>query len=415
MPTPAHPNVIKPHQMTKTSHPSSVTSNGLLYGTLITLALLSGCSEDQVESEWSAIRGRFGTTINPDDLPKYSGQAKPSYVQRDNTAGNPIDDAQATLGRVLFYDPQLSIDNSVSCASCHQQQHAFSDLALSSDGVASGKTGRHSMRLINARFGDERRFFWDERAASLEDQVTRPIQDHLEMGFSGVDGRPDFAELVSKLKAVDYYPELFTMAFGDESISEVRMQLALAQFVRSIQSFDSRYDDGRSRVNADNQPFPGFTPQENSGKNLFLAPPQFDQQGVRVGGGAGCAGCHQPPEFSISAGTRNNGIIGRLGLSGTDLTNTRSPSLRDLLDLNGVPHGPMMHDGSLTDIGQVIDHYNAIPDQPGNTNIDPRLRPNGQPQRLNLTLEEKEALISFLKTLTGKSVYTDVRWSDPFQ
>lgn len=234
------------------------------------------------------------------------------------------------------------------------------------------------------------------------------------MGFSGVDGRPDFTAVPAKLKSVAYYPELFTLAFGDENITESRMKQALAQFVRSIQSFDSKFDNGRAQVNGDNQPFPNFTQQENAGKNIFLAPPQFDQQGMRIGGGAGCAGCHRPPEFSIDPASRNNGVTGRIGLSSADLTNTRSPSLRDMLDSSGTPHGPMMHDGSMTSLAQVIEHYNAIPDQTGNTNLDPKLRPSGSLQKLNLTVQEKDALVAFMKTLTGTSVYTAERWSDPF-
>jgi len=400
-----------------TLSPLSKTTTSFLVNCLLCIAAIvfTGCADDEKIPDLVAIQEKFGSRIDPDNLPDYASQVKPSYITRDNTRDNPINDAQATLGRVLFYDPQLSIDNSVSCASCHQQQHGFGDPLLASDGVAGGTTGRHSMRLINARFGDEPKFFWDERAITLENQVTRPIQDHSEMGFSGADGRPNLQALIDKLKDMAYYQELFKLAYGDESITEVRMQQSLAQFVRSIQSFDSRYDAGRASVNADNQPFPNFTQQENVGKNIFLAPPQFDNQGMRIGGGAGCAGCHRPPEFSIEPASRNNGIIGKIGISGTDLTNTRSPSLRDLTDSQGNPHGPMMHDGSMTTLAAVIEHYNAIPDQTGNTNLDPKLRPNGSLQKLNLTTQEKDALVAFMKTLSGKSVYTDEKWSDPFK
>jgi len=94
----------------------------------------------------------------------------------------------ATLGRVLFYDKQLSANGAIACASCHKQEFAFSDTAQQSVGLNGGLTGRHSMRLVNSRFADEVRFFWDERASSLEDQTTQPIQDHVEMGFSGENG-----------------------------------------------------------------------------------------------------------------------------------------------------------------------------------------------------------------------------------
>src|SRR5690606_28940623 len=179
----------------------------------------------------------------------------------------------ATLGRVLFYDNNLSVNNTIACASCHQQQFAFSDTARLSVGLDGGLTGRHSMRLVNARFSTEQKFFWNERAMSLEDQTTRPIQDHVEMGFSGQNGKPDLDSLIRKLEGIDYYERLFTLAFGTSEITEEKIQKALAQFIRSIQSFDSKFDAGRAMVNNDVVDFPNFTMQENMGKRLFLDPP----------------------------------------------------------------------------------------------------------------------------------------------
>ncbi|MEL6141115.1 MAG: cytochrome-c peroxidase, partial [Bacteroidota bacterium] len=194
--------------------------------------------------------------------------------------------------------------------------------------------------------------------------------------------------------------ELFTMAYGDAVITEERMQLALAQFVRSIQSFDSKYDIGRAQVNGNNGNFPNFTQAENRGKRLFE-------------GRAGCQRCHQAPEFSIDPNTLNNGVIGVAGQpAATDLTITRSPSLRDLVNPEGIPNGPMMHTGSFATLPSVIDHYDAIPGN--NPNLDRRLRMGGQPQNLNLTDQEKADLITFLQTLTGQAIYTAEQWSDPF-
>src|SRR5215213_4133468 len=102
------------------------------------------------------------------------------------------------------------------------------------------------MRLVNARFATEVRFFWDERATSLENQTTQPIQNHVEMGFSGTSGDPAFADLVTKLSAIQEYRVLFAATFGNSTITEDRVQKAMSQFVRSIQSFDSRYDAGRA-------------------------------------------------------------------------------------------------------------------------------------------------------------------------
>ncbi len=336
-------------------------------------------------------------------LAQYANQPKPAYITKSNTPGtNLITDAGATLGRVLFYDKRLSRNNTISCASCHRQAFAFSDPGLASTGVA-GSTPRHSTRLVNARFGTETHFFWDERALTLEAQTTQPIQNLIEMGFSGTSGDPALADLILRLSAISDYRTLFTIAFGSATIDETRIQRALAQFVRSIQSFDSRYDAGRAQT-GDNNPFPNFTAAENAGKTLFLnAPPQ---------GGAGCAGCHRPPEFDIDPGSLNNGVIGILGASGTDLTVTRSPSLRDMLGPGGTSNGPFMHNGALATPLQVVNHYNAIPAI--NSNLDPRLRPGGQPQNLNLSQTQKDNLVAFMLTLTGSSVYTTPKWSSPF-
>lgn len=331
-------------------------------------------------------------------LANYASQPVPSYVTHDNTPPeNPITDAGATLGRVLFYDVRLSRNNTISCSSCHDQSHAFSDANLASGGVA-GTTGRHSMRLINTRFAREKRFFWDERAPTLEHQTTQPIQDHVEMGFSGTGGDPDFATLIGKLSAIPEYRVLFSMVFGDASITEARIQKSIAQFVRSIQSFDSKYDAGRANAPDDLSNFENFTAQENAGKLQFMRSP--------AQGGAGCAACHVPPTFEIDPASGNNGVIGRIG-GGQDLTNTRAPSLRDLLGPGG-PNGPFMHDGSITGLGQITNHYRrAIPDNP---NLDPRLRRPALPFRNN----ELAPLRAFLHTLTGTSVYNDPKWSSPF-
>ncbi|MCH7228723.1 cytochrome-c peroxidase [Haloferula sp. A504] len=344
--------------------------------------------------------------VNP---ARYADQPVPDYINRDNTpADNPITDHGATLGRVLFYDKRLSRNDTISCASCHQQERAFSDLAVASTGVA-GTTGRHSMRLVNARFSAEEHFFWDERAPTLEAQTTQPIQDHVEMGFSGADGDPGFSDLVDKLEVIELYQVLFKAVYGDPAITEARIQNAIAQFVRSIQSFDSRYDEGRAAVGADGPPFPNFTASENNGKQLFLA-------GPGPGGGAGCAACHQPPAFDIAPNSGNNGVVGAIG-GGNDFTVTRSPSLRDLVGPGGTSNGGFMHTGEFATLEQVIAHYNAIPAVV--TGLDPRLtRPGGpggpQAQRLNLSGQQQADLAAFLRTLTGSAIYTDPKWSDPF-
>jgi cytochrome c peroxidase len=353
-------------------------------------------------------------SINPTALENYAAQGKPAYVIKDNTGASAITDKAATLGRVLFYDKNLSTNNTIACASCHKQEFAFGDTATTSLGVENGRTVRHSMRLINTRYAIESKFFWNERAASLEAQTTMPIVDHLEMGFSGQTGRGNITSLITKLNGIGYYKELFMLAYGDATITEARMQTALAQFVRSIQSFDSKYDVGRAQVANDGAPFPNFTIQENTGKNLFLTPPIFNGNSERIGGGFGCNGCHQAPEFDIDPNSRNNGFIGVIGSNQTDLDNTRSPSLRDILNAAGVANTPYMHTAVPVNIRQVLAHYNSIAAAPRNTNLDPRLKPNNIGQNLQMTPAEIDAMVAFLRTLTGKDVYTNKKWGNPF-
>jgi cytochrome c peroxidase len=386
-----------------------------LYTSLILSLLFFSCKDalDTVATDPNTEIKKV-LSIDPALLENYATQGKPAYVNKDNTAANPITDKTATLGRVLFYDKNLSINNTISCASCHKQEFAFGDTAISSLGVENGRTERHSMRLINTRYANEAKFFWNERAASLETQTTMPIQDHLEMGFSGQTGRGNMSSVITKINGLGYYKELFKLAYGDATITEARMQTALAQFIRSIQSFDSKYDIGRAQVANEGAPFPNFTAQENAGKNLFLAPPIFNGNSERIGGGFGCNGCHQAPEFDIDPNTRNNGFIGVIGSNQSDLTNTRSPSLRDILNAAGVANTPFMHTAASATIRQVLNHYNSIEAAPRNTNLDPRLKPNNIGQNLQMTPDEINSMVAFLRTLTGKDVYTNKKWGNPF-
>jgi cytochrome c peroxidase len=239
-----------------------------------------------------------------------------------------------------------------------------------------------------------------------------PIGDHAEMGFSGENGAPDFDDLINRLEAIEYYPELFSRAFGTEVITEARIQNALAQFIRSIQSFDSKYDDGRAVVNNENQPFPNFTDQENLGKQLFMQPPNFDNQGVGIDGGFGCAGCHGAPEFSIDPNSRNNGVIGVFESNDADITVTRSPTLRDVIGPNGQSNGALFHDASALTLLDVLAHYNDI--ETNNPDLDNRLRPGNNPQQLVMTTDQMNAVVAFLETLTGEDVYSNEKWSNPF-
>jgi cytochrome c peroxidase len=350
-------------------------------------------------------------TIDLQNLFEYTGVEVPDYAEvfASEPLDNPSDDKIATLGRVLFYDRKLSSDNTVSCGSCHQQDRAFGLEALQGQGV-NGLSKRRPMRLLNLQYRELiEGLFWDERATSLESLATQPIRDHIEMGYSGQNGAPLMEDLIEEMSNTDYYPELFDFAFGDSAITEDRMAKALAQFIRSIISYDSRFDQGLALTGGDQHlDFPNFSEAENAGKSLFNAGSVLDSTGARIGGGTDCASCHESRNFHFLVERRNNGVITEI--EGTEVLNiTRSPSLRDLFNPEGVLNGPLFHNGQAATFDELLDHYNDVELNP---NLDARIDDMGRP--LNLTDEERLQLEAFLKTLTGSDIYTNEKWSDPF-
>ncbi len=321
--------------------------------------------------------------------------APPIVAQINTPANNPITNAGANLGRILFWDKRLSLNQTVACASCHQPEHGFSDPRKFSVGFQGGLTGRNSMGLTSNRYYLRRAYFWDERAATLEVQVLQPIQNAVEMGMT-------LPALEARLGAEPYYTDLFNQVFGTPAVTSNRISLALAQFVRSIISTQTKYDAGVP-LN-----FSNFTAQENQGRQIF-------------GGVGNCVACHGSDNFVPGNAINNNGLefpfvdLGRGGITGLPQDNGlfKVPSLRNI-ELTA----PYMHDGRFATLEEVVEFYNSgVVDNP---NLSPPLRnppgsPGaGQPRRLNLTVAQKAALVAFLKTFTDTSVTTGVKFSDPF-
>jgi cytochrome c peroxidase len=332
-----------------------------------------------------------GTATLPDFLNNQN------VLNEDNTPNNNrITNAGATLGRVLFYDTKLSANNTISCASCHGKEVGFSDDNFLSLGFEGGFTGRNSMGIANARFYENGRFFWDERASTLENQVLMPIQDHIEMGMT-------LNELVTKLENEDYYDILFRDAFGDEAVTTNRISLALSQFVRSIVSFNSKYDQGlaQGRNGGNGGNLPNFTAQENQGLRLFNQ--------------LNCDNCHRT-ELFVGDQARNNGLdavikdngLGNVTGNANDNGKFKVPSLRNI-ELTA----PYMHDGRFATLLEVVEHYNSGVQL--SLTLDNRLRNGNQPRRLNLSDADKAALVAFMKTLTDADLANEVKYSNPFK
>ncbi|MCB9224448.1 MAG: cytochrome-c peroxidase [Crocinitomicaceae bacterium] len=362
---------------------------------------LSSCRKDPVISPLDEPIDSVALYVPdlPDQLFDYESITFPDHFQNDPllnllinfNSGNPITNEGATLGRVLFYDKNLSANNTISCASCHHQDKAFSDGQQFSAGFNGGHTKRNSMHLVNLEY--QRDFFWDERANTIEDQVLMPIQDTIEMGM-------DLNVLTNKLSALTYYPKLFFDAFGDSVITADYIRDALGQFVRSIRSYRTKYDKG---VPVD---FSNFSTLENEGRELFFS------------GQFRCNNCHISQNFG---GTSNeiNGLdinyadqgIGVITGNPEDMGLFKTVSLRNV-ELTA----PYMHDGRFTTLIQILNFYdgNIQPHAYLDDRLTSDMNTGGPPIDFNMSDHEKEALIAFLRTLTDWELIIDPWYSNPF-
>lgn len=309
---------------------------------------------------------------------------------------NPLTREGVKLGRMLFYEKALSQDNSMACASCHLQQFAFTDTATFSIGVKGLPGGRQAMTIFNMAWHSNE-FFWDGRAHLLRDQSLKPIQDKLEMNET-------LPNVVAKLKAKEMYPVQFLRAFGTMNVTPELMSKAMEQFMNSIISNSSKYDDflaGKAT----------FTTQEERGRFLFFTEynPSFPNAS-----GADCQHCHAGDNFENDR-YMNNGLdtdaqitdIGREKVTGkaSDKAKFKVTSLRNI-ELSA----PYMHDGRFKTLEEVINHYNKV--KRSSTlalEFDQQL-----PQGLQLTQGDQKALVAFLKTLTDNQMINNPEYASPF-
>jgi len=411
---------------------------------LITLSfIIHSCTLVEVPDTVASLK------LDLPDVPfNYSDTEFPNHfnakLSKDNTpTKNTLNDHGATLGRVLFYDTRLSINNKVACAGCHFQENAFSDVKAFSEGFEGSKTGRNSMPIFNNRFMEG--FFWDNEVKDLEKQVVMPVKDHIEMGLE------DEAHLVNKLEKTDFYGELFEKAYGSSDITMDKVKKAMAQFIRSIVSTSSKYDEAYKNGFAD------FTDIERKGMSLFFK--------------AQCNTCHaletdmevllasfKEEELFNNIGRFNNGFepgfnnvlnngfdngfgfeqnetLANIGLEQTyadkgvgALTNNtedngkfKIPSIRNIMLT-----APYMHDGRFANMDEVLEHYNK--DLVLHNNLDFRLRVGGNnyddagpggsfgdPIKFDFSDEDKTALKAFFNTLTDNTLTKDPKYANPFK
>jgi cytochrome c peroxidase len=340
---------------------------------LLSLVFIS-CTEDDSST---SPQDKFETTpyslTVPSNLP-------PPIIPTDNQ----LTYEGIALGKALFFEKMMSKDGTVSCGSCHAQENAFTDSEkVFSEGI-EGKIGdRNSMPIFNM-FYHTKGFFWDGRAKLLRDQSLGPIENPVEMGET-------LENVVMKLEATQEYRAMFYDAFGDSVVTSENMSLAMEQFMLTLVSGDSKFDKVE-RGEAT------FTESEQRGKEFFFT--EFEENGETRG--ADCFHCHGSADFSNHE-FMNNGLdsetdfkdIGRAKFTErpTDNAKFKTPSLR-----NVEVSGPYMHDGRFKTLEEVVEHYNS------GIKTSPTLDVNihGIKDGMNLTEQDKQDLIAFLKTLTDE-------------
>lgn len=333
----------------------------------------------------------------------------PSFLSSNDYVVSPIDNPLTNegveLGKKLFYETMLSINNTQSCASCHNPKFAFTDNGLAFSIGAKGDIGkRNSMPLFNLAYVESKsnsahKFFWDGAAPNLERQAIIPIEAANEMAET-------LPAVIAKLQAHPLYPKLFKKAFGTDSIHTLLIEKAIAQFERTLISFNSKYDKYLATRNLG-----VFTEEERRGLQLFIS-----ESDPAVGlKGADCFHCHGADKnvFTTDFVFRNNGLYAvpkdsglfRITNMDADIGKFRTPSLRNL-----VFTAPYMHDGSLKTLEEVVDFYDSgVKYSPW---VDSKVGKHIK-LGLQLTPEQKQDLIAFLKTMTDSSFVTNVKFQSP--
>ena len=313
---------------------------------------------------------------------------------------NPMTKEGVALGRWLFYEKRLSGNDSMSCASCHLPTNSFSDPNKYSTGIDGIAGNRNSMALIN--LGWDKFYFWDGRASTLEKQILEPVPNPIEMHQSWTDA-------VYKLNLDINYRNQFFRAFGEPGIDSTKVTKAIAQFIRTMISGESKYDvmykfeNSLPLSSSDQSILPAITAEEWAGYDLFKSL-----------NGADCLHCHSGVLMHINKFS-NNGMDatfadpGRGGITGNpnEMGRFKIPTLRNI-----ALTAPYMHDGRFATLDEVIDHYSTgLVSSP---TIDP-LMEHLATAGVQLDSQERDLLKKFLMTLTDYNFVNNPNFQDPGQ
>ncbi|MCC6459141.1 MAG: c-type cytochrome [Saprospiraceae bacterium] len=336
----------------------------------------------------------------------------PKHISSLGLTTRQVDQDKAILGRVLFYDTKLSKDGTISCASCHKQELAFADNAKVSQGVFGRAGDRNSIALgsvlnFSAYYGTDVfgasgiPFFWDNRAGTATAQNIASMTNPKEMDMSHSD-------IVAAVQAQPYYEPLFRMAFNSGQVTSERVSEAIAEFVNALGSYKSKFDKEAEKeigyqvyYNSEYKDFANFTTQENRGKKIYLD---------------NCSSCHSPTQSRPAKLQANNGLdasttdegVGGVTKFSLDMGTFKVPLLRNI-----ALTAPYMHDGRFQTLEEVVEHYSTgVKNHP---NLSEELRDFNGAKQLNLSADDKQALVAFLNTLTDQEMQADVRFSNPFK
>jgi cytochrome c peroxidase len=298
------------------------------------------------------------------------------------------------LGRYLFYDPVLSANNNIACASCHKQSYAFADNKRCSIGINNTPLNRNTKPIFNVAWAPS--LFWDGRSKNVEELIFHPITNNIEMNN-------EFNIIIDKLHKSKFYLQKFAAAFTNKKIDSTNITLAIAQFVRTLISSNSKYEQAL-------QYKAKLTNDEKEGAEIFNDQARAD-----------CVQCHSIDDNTLGTrfqivnnGLENDAILaintdkGRANITNNILDRGKfmTPSLRNI-----AVTAPYMHDGRFKTLEEVLDFYSEHIQ--ANKNIDPRMQHVSEGGS-HLTKDEKNKIIAFLKTMTDYSFIKNKEFGNPF-